>query len=62
MPRDVDDRSAVEALGTIPTSVRFKELLTTQATVVEVVFSYKTLVIKDLATAIRHKNEQLRFS
>ena len=62
MPRDVDDRSAVEALGTIPTSVRFKELLTTQASVAEVVSSYKTLVIKDLAVAIRHKNEQLRFS
>ena len=62
MPRDVNDRSAVEALGTIPASARFKELFITQASVAEVVSSYKTLVIKDLTAAIRHRNEQLRFS
>ena len=62
VPRDVDDRLAVEALATIPTTARFKELLTSLASVAEVVSSYKTLVIQDLAAAIRHKNEQLRFS
>ena len=62
VPREADKRMVSEALRSLAPSDRFMELLIIQASVASAVSSYKTLIIRDLAAALRRKEELLRSS
>ena len=59
---ELDDRSILNAVGTLPPSTRFQELLRSQETLVEAIRAYKTLVASDLAKIYRRKEDFLRAS
>ena len=62
VPREADKRMVSEALRSLAPSDRFMELLISQASVASAVSNYKTLIIRDLAAALRRKEELLRSS
>ena len=59
---ELDDRSILDAVGTLPSSTRFQELLRSQETLMEAMRAYKTLVARDLAKICRRKEDFLRES
>ena len=59
---EMDDRSILNAVGTLPSSARFQEFLRSQETLVEAIRAYKTLVASDLAKIIRRREDFLRAS
>ena len=53
-------RTVLDAVSSLPSSLRFQELLGSQESLAEAIKAYKTLVAKDLAVSIQRKKKFLR--
>ena len=62
VPQGADDQQFSELLGSLLSSNRLESLLKSQPSVPEAISDYKTLIIQDLAVALRRKEELLRSS
>ena len=59
---NMDQRSILNAVGTLPSTARFQEFLRSQETLEEAIRAYKTIVAGDLAVTIRRREDFLRAS
>ena len=57
---DGEARTVLDAVSSLPSSLRFQELLGSQESLAEAIKAYKTLVAKDLAVSIQRKKKFLR--
>ena len=57
---DGNPRAILDAVGSLPSSVRFKEFLVNQHSLVEAIQAYKKVVVKGLASSIRRKRSLLQ--
>ena len=60
LPDGVDDHELLSALRSLPFSPRFIDLFDSNGNLAEVVSAYKTLLIRELASTIRRKEEMVR--
>ena len=58
-PSDAEAPGVMAAVGSLPSTPRFKEVLASQSTLAEAIDAYKTLVIRDLAVDLRRRKELL---
>ena len=58
-PGDAEAPGVMAAVGSLPSTPRFKEVLASQSTLAEAIDAYKTLVIRDLAVDLRRRKELL---